>query len=379
MAQGDDSERTEAATPKRRQEFRDRGQVARSREVPVVLILGSFAIYLYLEGDQLYHRLSTTIAKGFERAAVPGGMDQQALSGVLEDSFDLFLWIMAPILLLSLVITLASYILQTGWVLSAKSLTPEFSQLNPFTRFQQIFLTSRLWVNSLLNTFKVVLMTSVIWMVMKDRLEELPGLFSMPPLEILTWISSVVLEILYKTVIFFSFIALADYLYQWWTLEKEMRMTKHELREEYKEVEGNPQMKSHMRARMRDITFNKMIQQVPKADVVVTNPTHYAVALRYSQGSDSAPVVVAKGSGFWAERIKEIARQNHVEIVEDRHLARAIFKSVKVGAGIPHQLYRAVAELLAYVYGIKRRRQGAGRGPIKPYKPFTPPVAEPGI
>lgn len=353
----DQFEKTESASPKRREEFKKRGQVARSRELSGLAILVLTLIYLSFSGPellelsrQLYTQyFSFGSQQAFEISTVQG----LAIDGALYMARYLGLYLL---LLLGTVVLVN--IAQTGFFITAHPLLPDLERVNPVKRFTEMFFSTRLWTETALNLGKIVILGVVVWLVIDKHLPYLASLALMTPFQSTIYILNVVLEILLKCCIFFALIAVADYLKQWWELEKQMRMTKQEVREEFKESEGNPQVKGAIRSRMRDISFNKMIQTVPTADVVVTNPTHFAVALRYEKGRDHAPKVVAKGAGFWAERIKAIARENGVPVVENKPLARTLFKSVKTGREIPAELYRAVAELLAYVYAMKQK---AGR------------------
>jgi flagellar biosynthetic protein FlhB len=176
----------------------------------------------------------------------------------------------------------------------------------------------------------------------------------MEPLESVSYIASLCINVAIRVSFSLLFIALLDYVYQWWDYEKSLRMTKQEIKEEYKQMEGNPEIKGKIKQKQRQMSMRRMMAEVPKADVVITNPTHFAIAIKYDASKGEAPIVLAKGQDFIAQRIKEIARENKVEIVENKPLARQIYASVEVGEAIPQELYQAVAEVLAFVYSLKK-------------------------
>ncbi|RJO71749.1 MAG: flagellar biosynthesis protein FlhB [Myxococcales bacterium] len=353
----DQFERTEPATPRKRQKFRDRGQVAKSREVSGVLLLLGALGYFYFAGDSFVEGMRLFQSENF-RLAIEGTLDIARLADIFAFNVTLFFKLLVPYFLMVIALVFLGNIVQTGWLMTAHPLIPDWTRVDPVAKFQQIFLSARLFTEAAVNLLKVALLAVIVYLVIDDRFAELPGLFYMEPLQVGVTIIDGILDILMKTAIAFIVVALIDYLFQWWRHERDLRMSKQELRDELKEMEGDPFQKGQMRQRMREISMNKIIQSVPTANVVVTNPTHLAVALRYEPGEDEAPVVVAKGQGFWAERIKEVARENGVDVVEDKLLARALYKSVRVGREVPRHLYRAVAELLAHVHGLQQKLHG---------------------
>lgn len=348
-------DRTESATQKRRDDFRKRGQVARSREISGVAVLVLTLLYFYFQGDTLL-LLSRELFQHYLTAQAPRDFNLDNTTRQLWEMAHFLGRFLGLYLALLVGVVMLTNVAQTGWLFTLEPLKPDLERLNPISRFGQIFLSTRALTETIINLGKIAILCAVVYAVIDKHMPELAGLAGLTPVASSIYIMQVVMEILIKTAIFFVLVAIADYLKQWWELEKQMRMSKQEIRDEWKETEGNPLVKGQIRQRMRDITFNKMIQRVPKADVVVTNPTHFAVALQYEKGKDGAPRVVAKGQGFWAERIKAIARENGVEVVEDVFLARALYKAVKVGRAIPAELYKAVAELLAYVYALRDKR-----------------------
>jgi flagellar biosynthesis protein FlhB len=260
-----------------------------------------------------------------------------------------------PLLLLFLIIGLASNIIQVGFMVSPEAIMPKFSKLNPLTGFKNRFMSMRS-LEQLIKT--LVIMTIIVWVSYRAIKRELPVY---PPLIgadvsviVLTFFHSSV-HLLWDVLWIFIIIAAADYGFQKWQHSQDLMMTKQEVKDEFKQSEGNPIIKSRIRSIQLHMARKRMMRQVPKADVIITNPTHLAIALQYERGKMIAPTVIAKGAGSVAEKIKEVARKASVPIVENKPLAQALYKSVDIGEIIPEKLYKAVAEILAYVYRLKAR------------------------
>ncbi len=352
MAGDDQGERTEAPTAKRRKDYRDKGQVAQSKEVISISVLIGALLYFYFASESIYRLAASFMRRNFTMAATME-LTPERLVALYEDNAGVLIRLLLPLFVLSLFFTLGTGMVQTRWLFTVKPLMPDADKLNPINRFKEIFLNPKILIDTLLNVLKITVLGGVVaWMIFGWS-ETLPALVYMTPHQIGAEIMEMIMKIIMVTALLFIFVAIADYLHQWYQLEKKMRMTKQELKDEFKETEGDPYLKGQIRSRMRDISMNKMIETVPEANVIVTNPTHLAVAIAYDAEKDHAPRVVAKGKGFWAERIKAIGRENGVKIMEDKLLARALYKAVKVGSRIPPELYRAVAEILAYVFRLQ--------------------------
>lgn len=246
-------------------------------------------------------------------------------------------------------------VLQKGFVLSAEPIKPQFSRVNPVEGFRRLFSLSSL-MEFVKSGLKVLAVGFIGYKVLKGELFRCPEMLSSAPRGMLQYISHASFGLLLKVTIAFMGIAALDFLYQRWDYEKKLRMSRQELKDELKQREGDPQIKARLRSLQRQIARQRMMQRVKEADVVVTNPTRLAVALKYERGRMAAPMVVAKGRGFIAEKIREIATTAGVPIVENKPLAEILFRTVEIGQLIPEALYRAVAEILAYVYRIKGRR-----------------------
>ena len=344
-------EKTEAATPRRREQARKRGQVFRSVEVGSALLLLGLFLVIKLSGAGAYREIRDLTAGLFSRFRVEewtvGQVNALFLSlGVLG------LKILAPIFLAAVLIAVAADLIQVGFVFSFEPIKPNFSRLDPIAGFQRMF-SKRSLVELIKSLLKVTVVGWVCYSAIRREIDLFPLLVDMEIGESVGLIGGLTLSVAWKAGAALLILAAADYAYQRWDYESGLRMSKQEIKEEMKETEGNPQIRQRIRERQRAMARRRMMQDVAKADVVVTNPTHYAVALKYDLQSMTAPQVVAKGQGFLAARIKEIAAEHRVAVVENETLARALYSSVEVDQTIPAELYQAVAEVLAFVYRLK--------------------------
>lgn len=355
MAEFDDSgERSEEATDTRREEFRKRGEVAQTRELAsAVFMIVSAALLVFL-GSYFYEHIlrlfNRIIDIGLDRRLELFQKLSQVQSVVAQES----LFLLLPFLLLSLFIGVGSSWLQTGFVIVENAFDLNFDRINPVQGFKRIFS-----LRSLMEALKALLKFTILvaifyWFLRADFYLLLRG----SDLDWFQWIlvlGKVTSKMLFLAGGFLLLLAGIDYWFVRWSLEKKMMMTKQELKEELKNREIDPLLKSRMRRMQREVAQKRMMAQVPKADVVITNPTHIAVALRYTPEMP-APQLIAKGADRIAEKIKEIARQHGIPIVENKPLARTIFKTMKLDQFIPRELYVAVAEVLSYVYRLKRKK-----------------------
>ncbi len=260
--------------------------------------------------------------------------------------------IMLPFMAFGFVVTLLVSIVQVGWKVSTKPMKPELSKLNPLNGFKRIFSKDSLFelVKSIL---KIVIIIYIAYTSIKDNANDLFALYDLGLNQAVALVGTLIINTGIKISIVYLVIGLADFIYQKHKFNEDMKMTKQEVKDEYKNTEGDPQIKGRQRCKMQEVSQKRMMQDVPKADVVITNPTHFAVALKYEAEVSSAPVVLAKGEDYLAQKIKEVARENKIEIVENKPLARMLYHNVDVGAEIPPELYQAVAEVLAAVYKAK--------------------------
>jgi flagellar biosynthetic protein FlhB len=353
MAERFEQERTEAATPKRREQAREKGQVVRSREVVSAgLFLGHLVFFAFAGASlsqQMVQLLRDALATLDNTPVSPDGVYELCLNYLGRVAMMLL-----PLLLTVIVLALASNILQTGWLFAPRALEPDASRLNPWQGLQRLF--SLQSVHELVKSLiKIGVVGYVAYTAIANDFEQVFSLGQQTVTAIMQFLGSRILRL--GTHIAYALIALAvlDYGLQRWQYEKSLRMTLQEIKEEHKESDGDPHIKGRIRNLRREMARKRMMAEVPKADVVITNPTHLAVALRYRRQEMSAPMVLAKGAGHVAERIKALAREHHIPLVENRPVAQSLYKHAEIGAAIPETLYKAVAEILAYVYRLRPR------------------------
>ena len=244
-------------------------------------------------------------------------------------------------------------IFQVGWKVSTKPMEPKLDKFNPINGFKRIFSSDSVF-ELLKSILKVLLIIYVAYLSIRNEANDLFILYEIPLIQAIMLCGSIILDTGLKISIVYLVIGIADYIYQKHKFNEDMKMTKQEVKDEYKNTEGNPEIKGRQRQKMREVSQRRMMQDVPKADVVITNPTHYAVALKYDAETSRAPIVLAKGEDFLAQKIKEAAKEHHIEIVENKPLARMLYANVDIGQEIPPELYQAVAEVLAMVYNTRQ-------------------------
>lgn len=376
MADDTDLEKTEPASPRRLEQAREEGQVARSPELGTFAVLASGCGVLWLLGGQVAGNLTGLVEGGlnFDRGAAYG--DGALLQRLFTQGGD-GVFAMLPVLGIVLVVALVAPMLLNGWLISAKPLQPDFSRLNPLKGFGRMFS-----VAGLVELVKAISKASVIGgvavAVIYHQVDAIVGLAGEPVVPALAHAGRLLLVIAGFVVFGMALIVAIDVPFQIWNHHRNLRMSKEEVRREYKESEGDPQVKARIRSLQREAARKRMMAEVPKADVVVTNPTHYAVALSYKENGNGAPRVVAKGTQLIAARIRELALEHRVPIVEAPPLARALHQHTELGDEIPQALYTAVAEVLAYVYQLRRVDAQGGRAPSLPAALPVPPELDPG-
>lgn len=350
-------DKTEAPTPRRRQEARQEGQVARSVELNSALVLIASLILIKLSGPSLvncFRGLATHSLSDFPRRDL-------TVTGVSTDLVRILLetgTAIAPLIIGVAVVGFATSALQVGLVLSGRSLQFRAERMNPISGIARMF-SVRAGVELLKSIAKVVIVGCIVYAFLRARYADIESLVGADYLTTCSVIGQLTWGLLLRAGLALVVIAGLDYMFQRMQLEKQLRMTKQEVKEDYKRTEGDPLIKSRIRGKQRELARHRMMRDVPRADVVVTNPTQYAVALRYDAEVNSAPVVLAKGRRLIAQKIKEIAIEAGVPIVENVQLARALYASVEIGQEIPAELYQAVAEILAYVYRLSHRLRAA--------------------
>ena len=354
MPQGSDQEKTEQATPKRLQEMREKGQVAKSREVPSAAILIASLLIFYFLGSAMIKDIMELMEWSFAKTA-RFELQSGNFNWMLLELFRKGLKIVTPLFVALMAVGLLSNIAQVGFLFSTKAIAPKFSKLDPLKGFGRM-VSKQALVELIKSLFKVAVVGCVTYFTVKDELDQIIPLMDKEIWSIMTYIGSVCFKILLRTCWVLIVLAVIDYVFQKWDYMQEAKMTKQEVKDEFKQREGDPLIKSRVRQAQREMAKRRMMESVPNADVVITNPTHLAIALEYNTQNMSAPQLTAKGSRLMAERIKAIAQENNIPIVENKPLARALFKGVEIGQEIPTVFYKAVAEILSYVYQLKNKR-----------------------
>ncbi|MFZ0243368.1 MAG: flagellar biosynthesis protein FlhB [Desulfobacterales bacterium] len=355
MAENSLQDRTERATPKRRQDARKKGQVAQSREVSSVMILLMSLGVFFFGGSWMFWNLAAYMGDTLGSAAQVYITDIPAAAVFVIQIARIVFKILLPLLLVVFVAGLAGNVLQSGFLISTEALAPKWSKLNPVNGLKRLF-SLRSLVELLKSMVKILFVASVAYLVVKQEIDLLPTLMRQGVADILVFAARVAFKISLNVCLALVLLTILDYAYQRWEHEKSLKMTKQEVKDENKQTEGDPKVKARIRSIQMEAARQRMMAAVPEADVVITNPTHLAVALRFDAARMIAPQVVAKGAGYMAERIRHIAAENDVPLVEDKPLARTLYKIVEVGHTIPADLYKAVAEVLAYVYRLRGLR-----------------------
>ena len=345
-------EKTEKATPRRKREAREKGQVVKSVELSTALSLAVMFGVLSIFGGQMVEGMRDMLRHFFSSAG-PEKLTIAAVQASFKDATIMFITVMLPLLGAGMVTGVVFNVLQSGFVFTTKALTPKLDRINPLSGFKRIF-SKRTLVDLLKALLKTAVLGYVAYAEFESRMGGFPALMGQEVAFASASFVETIIAVAFKLAIAMAIIGPFDYLYQWWKYNKDLMMTKEEVKEEYKLTEGNPQTKSRIAQKQRQMSRMRMMQAVAEADVVITNPTHYAVALSYKEEKHNAPVVVAKGKDHLAQKIKERARECSVEIVENKPLARALYFFCEVGDEVPEDLYKAVAEVLAYVYRMKR-------------------------
>jgi flagellar biosynthetic protein FlhB len=354
----DNSDKTEKATHKKRQDLRKKGQVMQSRELPSNLILLIIFISMRAFGNFIYQECKAVFNYFL---AEPQAYNFQNPSEIMHLATYVIFEIIkmsAPFFIIAMIVgSLGTYV-QIGFLFTSEPLKPKFSNLNPVKGLKRIF-SSRSLFELLKSLAKVILISLVAWNSIRAEFTNMMKLMDMDIGPLAMYIINTSLNIAIKICFSMLAISLVDYFFQKRKHEKDIRMSKQEIKEEYKQTEGNPEVKGRIKQKQREISMRRMLQEVPKADVVITNPTHYAVALKYDPKKKAAPYVVAKGADFMAMRIKEIAKENKVYTMENKPLAQALYKSADIGDSVPPELYKAVAEVLAFVYKMEGKNPAA--------------------
>ena len=350
MAGESSQDKTEQPTGKKLSDARQKGNVAQSREIPSVLILSGSIGVLFFAGSWMIGRLTDMMRVMYQRAGslnmAPGTMQtlfwEIFLNGVV---------VLIPLMLVVMTAGVVGNVAQIGFLFTGEKLTPNLAKLNPISGLKKL-ISLRSLVELAKSIIKLLIIGGVALIVINRYLDQIPGLMHLSVGNILRFIGQVSFQMCLYTCLVLLLMAVLDFAYTKWQHTQDLKMTKQEVKDEYKQREGDPAVKARIRSVQREMARRRMMEAVPEATVVITNPTHLAIALKYEEGMP-APKLVAKGAGFVAEKIKAIAAENEIPLVENKPLARTMFKSTEIGDFIPADLYRAVAEILAYVYRLK--------------------------
>ncbi|MFZ0452509.1 MAG: flagellar biosynthesis protein FlhB [Ignavibacteriaceae bacterium] len=356
MAETDGQEKTEQPTSKKLTEGREKGQVAKSMEINSLVIFTSGLMFLYFTNSMIGENISKLTIKIFNSLDVLS-LDFNSFQLYVKDGLWFMAFTIVPIFLGLFITAFTAAVSQVGFKMSLKAMTPKAEKFNILKGIKRVFFSPTSFVEVLKSLLKLALISAVVYYVMSDLLLQSTNLIEISVSEITAFMIKAVFQLTWKIAIIYALFAAVDFIYQKYSFKKQMMMTKQEIKEEVRQTEGDPFIKSRIRKIQHSISRSRMMQEVAKADVVITNPTHYAIALKYDLQKDAAPRVLAKGADELARKIKKIAAEHNIPMHEDRELARALYKFCDVGDVIPEKLFKAVAQILAYVYQLRKSKK----------------------
>lgn len=354
MAEQSFQERSEKPTAKKRSEARNKGNVAKSREAASVAVLFAGMSTLSVFGSFMYSHLRTVMEKGLVMVENPD-VDLLGLMDLCRDMVLRFIVILLPTMAAVVLVSVLVNVMQTGIMFTWEPLAPKMSKMNPMTGLARL-VSKQAFMEAFKSLAKLAIVGCVAYWTVKGEMDRLLTLGGLEVSSVGLYIFKIVLKIFFRVGLAMILLAVIDYVFQKWQYEDKLKMTKQEVKEEFKRTEGDPLVKSRIRRVQQELARRRMMQEVPRADVVVTNPVHLAVAIRYDRAFMRAPEVVAKGAELVAERIKALAKEHGVPVLENKALARDLYKNVDIGGEIPSDFYQAVAEVLAYVYRLKGKK-----------------------
>ena len=356
FANDEGGEKTEEPTAKKIDDSRKEGQVAKSKEISTAISLLMFFVCLKIFIGFISERLVSMFDKYWGRVAEfsNGSFNNMVVWQLMMDVILYITITILPFILVALVVGFLAQKFQFKWMITAKPLMPKLNKLNPISGFKRMFSKQSLF-ELIISIFKIVLFGAIAISVIKDNIGVFVTVYDLTIKDCLGVVFDLVMDLGIKISVVYIAIGVTDLLFQRWKHKQDLKMSKQEVKDEYKNQEGDPKVKSQQKQRMQQASRRRMMQSIPEADVVITNPTHFAVALKYDNTVSQAPIVTAKGADYLAMKIKEIAKENDIEIVENKPLARMLYSNVEVGNEIPAELYQSVAEVLAYVYRLKNK------------------------
>ena len=347
-------EKTEKATPKKRQDSRKKGQVLKSQDVTSAILLLSVFLFLFFAAGFMRDRFFVFFHQAFTEYVTLPKLDEDQAMIIYSDVMIQMAFILLPIMLIAVVAGVAGNLFQFGLLLTAEPLKMDLKKIDPIKGFKRIF-SIRAIIELLKSVLKISFIGTTTTLIVMTNIDKVLGLAFKSPWDTLTTIGQLTALMGITAAFVLLFISILDFMYQKFDYEKNLRMSKQDIKDEHKNSEGDPIIKSRIKQRQREMAMRRMMQEVPNADVVITNPTHYAIALKYKDGDMDAPIVVAKGVDFIAQKIKLIANEHDIVMVENRPLARSLYEDVEIGGRIPEEFFKAIAEILAYVYRIQRK------------------------
>ena len=344
-------EKTEEATPQRRDEFRKRGDVFQSKEITSVLVLSASVLVFYIAGVFIIENLTDLMRSTFSEMAT-FEFTQKNIAALIVTLIKVLAYCLLPLAVGVVAAGLSGNLGQVGFLLSTESLKFDLDRVNPVQGFKRLVNVKKL-VDALKAMFKLVIIGGVAYLAIKNELSIAPGLVTLDVKTLLPYVGGVLLRLVLEVGALLVVLSILDFMWERQKYEQKLKMTKQELKEDLKQREGDPLVKSRIRSIQRSIATKRMMEAVPRADVIITNPTHIAIALIYDREKMPAPKVVAKGAGFIAEKIKNIAKTSGVPVVVNKPLAQVMFRKMKIGQFIPKELFEATAQVLAYIYKLK--------------------------
>ena len=353
MAEQQGQEKTEAPTEKKRRESREEGQVAFSKELSSAALLAGIVLTLIATSPFILDSFRELMTNIFRQMASAEELSVNSIYTLSGEIITTMLPAFTPFLTVIVLVAIFAAVVQVGIQITFKAIVPKFSKLSPLTGIKRLF-SSQSLADFLKSMAKLIIVGFVGYLTYMDKISELNGLSVSTPEAILKYNFTVVAEVAGKIVLALVAIAIFDYFYQRWHHEQQMMMTKQEVKEETKQTEGDPQLKARIRQIQREMSNARMMQEVPKADALIVNPTHFSVAVLYDRDIMAAPEVTAKGVDHMALRMRTIARENNVPILERPELARDLYANVEIGEDIPERFYKAIAEILAFVYRLRK-------------------------
>ncbi|WP_018660077.1 flagellar biosynthesis protein FlhB [Heyndrickxia acidiproducens] len=346
-------EKTEKATPKKRRDTRKKGQTAKSQDINTAIVLLAVFLFLYFGAGTIGKPMSQLVHTSLTEYMLQD-VTEQSIHKIFIEIVKQMASMLVPVMAVAFIAGIVANLAQTGFIFTGEGLKPSLGKLNPLTGIKRI-LSIRALVELLKSELKMMLIGVVAFSVLWTNISDILNLPFKSAAASLQVVGHLTLSIGLASSIALFALAILDYLYQRFDFEKNIRMSKQDIKDEFKNTEGDPFIKSKIRQKQKEMAMKRMMQEVPDADVVITNPTHYAICLKYDETKSDAPLVIAKGADYLAQKIKEIARENDIVMMENRPLARALYAQVEVGDVIPEQFFKAVAEILAYVYKMKHK------------------------